>query len=103
MALRVARGLLRLWLVLSVLWIGEQCGAQSALHGACFGRESQLWARQIGFQKFVGDQQPAVGIAIRQMMAAGEPKILHSRFPCASFAKSTGSVRGSFIDAVRRF
>jgi hypothetical protein len=36
-----------------------------------FARRCQLWSRQIDFQKFVGDQQPAIGGAIRQVMAEG--------------------------------
>src|SRR4029077_4524845 len=81
--------------------IGEHRRVESTFDGAGFARRPQLWSRQIGFEKFVGDQQPAVGVAIRQMMATGEPKILHSRFPCANVAKSTGSA-GSFSTSTSR-
>ncbi len=81
---------------------GKQRCVQSALDGAGFGRRIELGPRQIGFQEFVRDEQPAAGVAIRQMMAAGEPKILHSRSPRASAVKSTVSAGSSPTSASRK-
>ncbi len=86
----------------AVAWIGEQGGVQSALGRAGFGRRRQLRSRQIGFQEFVGDEQAAARVAIGQMMAAGEPKILHPRSPRASVARSTVSAGSSLASASRK-
>src|SRR5439155_21839492 len=72
---------------------------QPALGCAGFGRRAQFRPGQIGFQEFIGDQQSAAGVAIRQVMAAGEPKIRHWCAPGVSEAGSRPTMLGSFIDA----
>src|SRR5207248_1412624 len=77
--------------------IGEQRGMEPALGGARLRRRAQFRPRQIGFEELVGDQQSAASIAIGQMMAAGEPEIVHSRSPRATFARSTISAGSSSV------
>ena len=51
---------------------------QRALGNAGVCGRRKLRSREIGFEQFVGDEQRAAGIAVEQMMPAGEPEILHS-------------------------
>ena len=48
-------------------------------------RRRKLGPRQIDLEEFVGHHEPAARIAVEQMMAAGEPEVLHRalRAPCA--------------------
>ena len=59
--------------------IGQQFAVQPALHVAGVFRRHQLGPREIGLQELVGNLEPAAVIAVEQMMAAGDPEILHRR------------------------
>ena len=69
----------------------------SAISAACkvrfdragLRRRREFGPRQIDFEEFVGDQQPAAVVMVEQMMAAGQPEILHFRSPCARPTRST--------------
>ena len=69
---------------------------QRALDRAGFRRRRKLGPRQIDLEEFVGDEQPAALVAVEQVVAAGEPEVLHLRSPalrssCASPTRSTCS------------
>ena len=57
--------------------LGQQRRVQRALGGAGLGRRHQLRPRQIDLEEFVGRNEPAARVAIEQMVAAGEPEVLH--------------------------
>ena len=59
--------------------VGEQFAVQSAFDCAGVFRRHQLGTCEIGLQKLIRNHQPAVRIAIKQMVAAGNPEILHGR------------------------
>ena len=69
--------------------IGQQCRMQRAFDRAGLRRRREFRPREIDLQEFVGDQQPAAFVMVEQMMAAGEPEILHFRSPCARPTRST--------------
>ncbi len=62
---------------------------QRALDRASLGRRNELRPRQIGFEKLVGDQQPAAVVAVEQMVAAGDPEVVHLRSRPAMETRST--------------
>ena len=64
-------------------WVGQQCGMQGAFDDAGLGRWRELRPRQIDLHEFVGHAQPAVLIAIEQVMTAGQPEIFHGALTAA--------------------
>src|ERR1043166_4516154 len=76
--------------------IGEQRRVQRALDRAGVGRRRQLGPRQIGLEELVADDEPAAGVAVEQMMPAGEPEIVHGVSLRASVTRSSlSSAAGS--------
>src|SRR6185437_13172899 len=71
--------------------IGQQRGMQRALDRAGLGRRDQLWPRQIDLEEIVGDLEPAAVVAVEQMVAAGEPEVVHLRSRSAIPIRSTVS------------
>ena len=71
--------------------IGQQRGMQRALDRAGLRRRHQLRPRQIDLEEFVGDDEPAAVVAVEQMMAAGEPEVVHLRSRSAMPIRSTAS------------
>ena len=57
--------------------IGEQRCVQAALRDTGLGRWRELGPREIGLEEFIGDDEPAAGVAVEQMVSAGEPEVLH--------------------------
>ena len=55
---------------------------QRSLGQAGIGRRRQFRASQIGLEKFIGDAQAAAGLAIDEVVAAGEPEV--GAHACAS-------------------
>ncbi|MDB5604002.1 MAG: hypothetical protein JWP25_902 [Bradyrhizobium sp.] len=55
--------------------VGQQRRGQRPFGGAGVARWNQLWARQVDLQKFVSDKQSTTGIAINEVVTAGQPKI----------------------------
>jgi hypothetical protein len=41
------------------------------------GRGRQLGSGEVNLEELVGNDKPAAGVAVEQMVAAGEPEILH--------------------------
>src|SRR5208282_282035 len=62
---------------------------QLTLGAAGFWRRAQLGSGKIGLEEFVGDQEPAVSVAVGQMMAARKPKIPHASSPRTKVAIPT--------------
>jgi hypothetical protein len=56
---------------------------QVSLGGARLRWRHEFRTRQIGFQELVGHNQPARGVAIKQMMAASEPEVARFTQRCA--------------------
>jgi hypothetical protein len=50
-------------------WIGQQCIAQFPLGNTSIRRHGELGARQIDFDELVGRYEPALLVAIKQVMA----------------------------------
>src|SRR5438034_960236 len=57
----------------------QQLTMQPALGRTGIIRRHQFRPRKIGLQKFVGHDEPAAVIAVEQMVAAGDPEIVHRR------------------------
>ena len=72
---------------------------QAALGGAGIFRRLQFRPGEIGSQQIVGDQQPALWIAIGQVVAAGEPEIGHRRAG-GGHSSNGPAVAGSSHDGV---
>ena len=72
---------------------------QRALDRAGFRRRDQLRPRQIHLEEIVGHHQPAALVAVEQMMAAGNPEIVHLRSRPAMPIRSTVSP-GSLVLAL---
>src|SRR6266851_1525815 len=72
-------------------WIAKQCIVQFSLRGTRLRRRHELRARQIDFQEFVGNKQLACGVAVKQMMTAGEPEVARSTQRCAPFSSPARS------------
>src|SRR5438132_1792379 len=71
--------------------LGEQRRVQGTLDRAGLGRRRQFGPRQINLEKLIGDDEPAARLPVEQMMAAGEPEILHGASLRASVSKSSSS------------
>src|SRR5579864_1754350 len=71
----------------SAAWISEQRSVEPALGRASFRRGCQLRARKVGLHEFVCNKQPALPIAIYQIMATGKPKISHPFSLCVNLAR----------------
>ena len=69
--------------------VGHQRGVQGAFDRAGLRRRREFGPRQIDFEEFVGDQQPAAVVMVEQVMSAGQPEIPHFRSPCARPTRST--------------
>jgi len=59
-------------------WIAQQRAMERTFGAAGVGRGNELGAGEVGFQKFVTHDEPAAGVAIEQMVPAGEPEVLHA-------------------------
>src|SRR4051812_26546167 len=59
--------------------IAKQFAVQLSLHLAGVVGRHQFGTRQVGFQKVVGDDHATGRVAIEQMMAAGNPEVVHGR------------------------
>src|ERR1035437_10909331 len=64
---------------------------QRALDRASLRRRNQLRPRQIDLEELIGHQQSTALIAIEQMMAAGDPEVVHLRSRSAIPTRSTES------------
>src|SRR5262249_985645 len=71
--------------------IREQAGVQSAFNRAGVRRWQQFWPSQIQFQKFVSHVQPPALVSIEQMVATGDPEIVHLRSRSTIAIRSTCS------------
>jgi hypothetical protein len=65
----------------------EQGRIQFPLGSTGIGRRKQFRSRKVDFKKFIGHQQAAAGVAIDEMVAAGEPEIVHQRSPRMRFMR----------------
>ena len=75
--------------------IVEQRRVQRFLDGAGLRRRNHLGPRHVDFEKIVGQQQPAAFVAVEQMMAAGNPEVLHLLSRPAMPIRSTVSTGAS--------
>ena len=60
---------------------GEERRVERALDHTRLRGRLELRPRQIGLEELVGHDEPAAVVAVEQMMAAGEPEILHAITP----------------------
>jgi hypothetical protein len=66
--------------------IEQQRAMQLAFGRTCLGRRRNLRPRQIGLEELVSNGEPAVGVAIEQMVPGSEPEVarlLQRRSPSA--------------------